>query len=65
MQHADVNLYIVRHNYSKTSALNVINNLYHQKQVENIHIIINDFKHTSSGYGMVWLWVRIFRIWLL
>ena len=51
MQHADVNLYIVRHNYSKTSALNVINNLYHQKQVENIHIIINDFKHTSSGYG--------------
>ena len=51
MQHADVNLYIVRHNYSKTSALNVINNLYQQKQVENIHIIINDFKHTSSGYG--------------
>ena len=51
MQHADVNLYIVRHNYSKTSALNVINNLYNQKQVENIHIIINDFKHTSSGYG--------------
>jgi len=51
MQHSDVNLYIVRHNYSKTSALNVINNLYHQKQVENIHIIINDFKYTSSGYG--------------
>jgi capsular exopolysaccharide synthesis family protein len=51
MQHADVNLYIVRHNYSKKSALNVINNLYHQKQVENVHIIINDFKHTSSGYG--------------
>jgi tyrosine-protein kinase Etk/Wzc len=51
MQHADVNLYIVRHNYSKTGALNVINNLYHQKQVKNIHIIINDFKYTSSGYG--------------
>ena len=51
MQNADVNLYVVRHNYSKTSALNVINNLYRQKQVENIHIIINDFKHTSSGYG--------------
>ena len=51
MRNADVNLYVVRHNYSKTSALNVINNLYRQKQVENIHIIINDFKHTSSGYG--------------
>ena len=51
MQHADINLYVVRHNYSKAGALNVINNLYRQKQVENIHIIINDFKHTSSGYG--------------
>jgi tyrosine-protein kinase Etk/Wzc len=51
MQHADVNLYVVRHNYSKAGALNVINNLYRQKQVKNIHIIINDFKHTSSGYG--------------
>ena len=51
MQNADVNLYVVRHNYSKAGALNIINNLYKQKQVENVHIIINDFKHTSSGYG--------------
>jgi len=51
MQHADVNLYVVRHNYSKAGALNVINNLYRQKQVKNINIIINDFKHTSTGYG--------------
>ena len=51
MQNADVNLYVVRHNYSKAGALNIINNLYQQKQVENVHIIINDFKHTSSGYG--------------
>ena len=51
MQHSDVNLYIVRHNYSKTKALNTINNLYSQKQVKNVHIIINDFKHSDSGYG--------------
>jgi capsular exopolysaccharide synthesis family protein len=51
MQNADINLYVVRHNYSKAGALNIINNLYQQKQVDNIHIIINDFKHTSSGYG--------------
>ena len=51
MQNADVNLYVVRHNYSKAGALNIINKLYEQKQVENVHIIINDFKHTSSGYG--------------
>jgi len=51
MQNADINLYVVRHNYSKAGALNIINNLYQQKQVDNIHIIINDFKHSSSGYG--------------
>jgi len=51
MQHADINLYIVRHNYSKSRALSIINNLFNQKQVKNVHIIINDFKHTASGYG--------------
>ena len=51
MQHADVNLYVVRHNYSKTKALSVINSLYSQGQVKNVNLIINDFKHSSSGYG--------------
>jgi capsular exopolysaccharide synthesis family protein len=51
MQHADVNLYIVRHNYSKRKTLGIINNLYNQKQVENVHLIINDCTHSSSGYG--------------
>jgi len=30
MQHADVNLYIIRHNYSKTKSLSIINNLFKQ-----------------------------------
>ena len=51
MQYSDVNLYLVRHNYSKTKALDIINNLYNQEQVNNVHIIINDFKQSSSGYG--------------
>ena len=51
MQHADVNLYVVRHNYSKTKSLSIINNLYSQNQVKNVHIIINDFKHSTAGYG--------------
>ena len=51
MKHADVNLYVVRHGYSKTTALSIVNNLYEQKQIENLQIIINDFKHASSGYG--------------
>jgi tyrosine-protein kinase Etk/Wzc len=51
MQYSDVNLYVVRHNYSKAKALGIINNLYNQEQVKNAHIIINDFKQSSSGYG--------------
>jgi len=51
MQHADVNLYVVRHGYSKAKMLSIINNLYNQEQVKNVQIIINDFQHTSSGYG--------------
>ncbi|MEC7864038.1 MAG: polysaccharide biosynthesis tyrosine autokinase, partial [Bacteroidota bacterium] len=50
MQHADVNLYVVRHAYSTTKALSVINNLYTQKQIKNVQIIINDFKYTTTGY---------------
>ena len=51
MQSSDINLYVVRHNYSKTKALGIINNLYKQQQVKNVHIIINDFKQSSAGYG--------------
>ena len=51
MKKADVNLYVVRHGYSKTTALNIVNNLYEQEQVENLQIIINDFKNTTSGYN--------------
>ncbi|MAW21760.1 MAG: hypothetical protein CMD16_05145 [Flavobacteriales bacterium] len=51
MKHADINLYVVRHGYSKTKTLSVINNLYEKQQVEDVQIIINDFKYTSTGYG--------------
>ena len=51
MQHADINLYLIRHGYSKTRALSVINNMYEQKQVQDLQIIINDFKQSASSYG--------------
>ena len=43
MQHTDVNLYIIRHNFSKIKTLNIINTLYSQKQVKNVQLIIKDF----------------------
>ena len=51
MKLSDINLYMVRHNYTKKDMLNVINNLYDSKQVENINIIINDYIVSSSSYG--------------
>ena len=51
MKLSDINLYIVRHNYTKKNMLNVINDLHDLKQVENINIIINDYIVSSSSYG--------------
>lgn len=51
MRNSDVNLYVVRHNYTKTRSLTVINNLYKQEKIDNANIIINDYKYSSSGYG--------------
>ena len=51
MKFSDINLYVVRHNYTKKSMLNIINNLHDTKQVENINIIINDYIVSSSSYG--------------
>ena len=51
MKFSDINLYVVRHNYTKRSMLNIINNLHDTKQVENINIIINDYIVSSSSYG--------------
>ena len=47
MQNADINLYIIRHNYSTVKSLNIINSLYNDKQVQNVHIVINDFQLSS------------------
>ena len=51
MQHTDINLYVIRHDYSKTKTLNIINDLYNQKKVKNVHLIINDSKLAETGYG--------------
>ena len=51
MKHTDINLYVVRHAYTKYKSLDTINKIYNQNQVNNIQIIINDFKQKSSSYG--------------
>ena len=51
MKNADINLYVVRHNYTKHQALAVVNSLYDNNQIQNLHIIINDYQNNIASYG--------------
>ena len=51
MKFSDINLYVVRHNYTKKDMINLINDLYTSKQIKNLNIIINDYVVSSSSYG--------------
>ncbi len=51
MKFSDINLYVVRHNYTKRNMLNIINDLHKTGQINNINIIINDYQFNSNSYG--------------
>ena len=51
MRYADINLYVVRHSYTRRNMLDSINSLYGQGHISNIHIIINDFDYNQTSYG--------------
>ena len=54
MKLSDINLYVVRHNYTKKKMLESIHDLKRKQKIENINIIINDYKMSKSdsyGYG--------------
>lgn len=51
MKHVDVNIYIVRHNYTNKNLLSKINELYENGRINNLSIIINDIKPVGIGYG--------------
>ncbi|MBW8049694.1 MAG: polysaccharide biosynthesis tyrosine autokinase [Cytophagales bacterium] len=51
MKYVDVNIYIVRHNYTNKNLLSKINDLYDSGRINNLSIIINDIKPVGIGYG--------------
>ena len=51
MKYADINLLMVRHRYSKKKMLSIANNLFENKRVNNLNIIINDYEYSQSVYG--------------
>jgi hypothetical protein len=53
MKHCDVNIYVVRQNFTTKDMLNNFNETVIQNDVVNMNLIINDISNdrTSYGYG--------------
>ena len=51
MKHTDVNLYIIRQNYSTKSMLDHVTSLFSQKELKHINLIVNDIDENSVRYG--------------
>jgi capsular exopolysaccharide synthesis family protein len=49
-QHADATLYIVRHGYTFRKQLQLLNEMYDNKRLPRLSIVINDIR-TDGGYG--------------
>ena len=51
LKHSDVNLYVVRLNYSKKDFLKHINRTMEFYNIKNMGLVINDVKDKTSSYG--------------
>lgn len=51
MKYTDINLYILRHNYSDFGSFSIINKLKNNENVKNLNLIINDYNFENKKYG--------------
>ena len=51
MKYTDVNLYVVRQNYTKKGLLTYVNEMYKKERLGDLHLIFNDVKEGSGAYG--------------
>ena len=51
MKHSDVNLFIVRQAYTTKKMINKIDDLFNEKNIKNLNLIINDVNFNSRNYG--------------
>jgi len=51
MRFSDINLYVVRQNYTKKGILAYVNDLFVKKRVGDLQIVFNDVKEGSGAYG--------------
>jgi len=50
LKHFDINLFVVRYNFTKKNILEGINDLYNNKKIKNLYILFNDVKTSSNSY---------------
>ena len=50
LQYIDINLFVVRYNYTKKNILDGINDLYKKHKIKNLNILFNDVKSSNSSY---------------
>ena len=51
MKYTDVNLYMIRQNYSTKGMLEYITTLFEQKEIKHINLVFNDIDEKSMNYG--------------
>ena len=51
MKHSDVNIYIVRQDYTKKGLLSYVSDMYKHDRLGDLHIVLNDVKEGSGAYG--------------
>ncbi|MGY8950853.1 MAG: polysaccharide biosynthesis tyrosine autokinase, partial [Flavobacteriales bacterium] len=51
MKHTDVNMYVVRQNYTNKDVLRFVNDLEENNRVENLYLVLNDVSSGSGVYG--------------
>ena len=50
-KHTDVNLYVVRQDYTKKDVLRFVNELHEKNRIENLYLVLNDVAAGSGVYG--------------
>ncbi len=50
MRHVDITLYVVRQGFTKRGALRLVNEMFEEKKVRSINLLLNDVKR-RDGYG--------------
>ena len=51
MKFSDINLYVVRQNYTKKGLLNYVNEMCKKDRLGDLHLVFNDIKEGSGAFG--------------